>query len=195
MKTLDKSFWQNRWENAETGWDIGYPSPPLVEYFDKLENKEIKILIPGCGNAYEGEYLIKNGFKNTFLIDIAPLAFESLKKRFPDFPDENLIEGDFFEHEETYDLIVEQTFFCAINPKLRQAYAEKMHSLLNKNGILMGLLFNDPLFVDHPPFGGNKAEYLNYFEDLFTFRHFETATNSIKPRAGTELFIELAKKN
>lgn len=195
MKALDKSFWQSRWENAETGWDIGYPSTPLVEYFDKLDNKDIKILIPGCGNAYEGEYLIKKGFKNTFLIDIAPLAFESLKKRFPDFPDENLILGDFFEHEETYDLIVEQTFFCAINPNLRKAYAEKIHSLLKKKGKLMGVLFNDPLFEDHPPFGGNKAEYLGYFEDLFTIRHFAAAKNSIKPRANRELFIELVKKD
>ena len=195
MKTLDKSFWQDRWKNAETGWDIGYPSTPLVEYFDNLEDKDIKILIPGCGNAYEGEYLIKNGFKNTFLIDIAPLAFESLKKRFRNFPEENLIEGDFFEHEETYDLIVEQTFFCAIDPKLRRAYAEKMHSLLKKNGKLMGLLFNDPLFEDHPPFGENKTEYLGYFEDLFTIHYFEKATNSIKPRSGRELFIELEKKD
>src|SRR5690606_3583897 len=111
MKTLDKSFWQDRWKNAETGWDIGYPSTPLVDYFEKLDNKDLKILIPCCGNAYEGEYLIKKGFKNTFLIDIAPLAFENLKKRFPDFPDENLILGDFFELEASYDLIVEQTFF------------------------------------------------------------------------------------
>lgn len=195
MISLDKSYWQDRWENAETGWDIGYPSTPLVAYFDTLENKDIKILIPGCGNAYEGEYLIKKGFKNTFLIDIAPLAFENLKKRFPDFPDENLILGDFFEHEESYDLIVEQTFFCALNPKLRRAYAEKTHSLLNKRGKLMGVLFNAPLFKDHPPFGGNKTEYLGYFEDLFTIFHFETATNSIKPRAGRELFIEIEKKD
>jgi len=195
MKKLDKSFWQDRWENAETGWDIGYAATPLVAYFDTLKNKDLKILIPGCGNAYEGEYLMKSGFKNTFLIDIAPLALESLKKRFPDFPDSNLIQGDFFEHDEKYDLIVEQTFFCAISPTLRRAYAEKMHELLHINGKLIGLLFNDPLFEDHPPFGGNKAEYLTYFEDLFTIHHFDTATNSIKPRAGRELFIEFEKKS
>src|SRR5690554_153609 len=171
MKKLDKSFWQDRWKNAETGWDIGYAATPLVAYFDTLKNKDLKILIPGCGNAYEGEYLMKSGFKNTFLIDIAPLALESLKKRFPDFPDSNLIQGDFFEHDEKYDLIVEQTFFCAISPTLRRAYAEKMHELLHINGKLIGLLFNDPLFEDHPPFGGNKAEYLTYFEDLFTIHH------------------------
>lgn len=194
MTNFDKSYWQDRWENSQTGWDIGYPSTPLTEYIDQLKNTDLKILIPGCGNAYEGEYLIKKGFKNTYLIDIAPAAFKNLQKRFPDFPEENMILGDFFEHSEKYDLIFEQTFFCALSPKLRRAYAEKMHQLLNENGRLVGLLFNTPLFNDHPPFGGNKEEYLPLFEDLFEILHFEPAHNSIKPRAGTELFIELKKK-
>src|SRR5690554_5540730 len=111
MIKLDETYWQSRWENAETRWDIGYPSTPLVEYFDQLENKDLKILIPGCGNAYEGEYLIKKGFKNVYLMDIAPLAIKNIQKRFPAIPNESLLLGDFFEHQNTYDLIVEQTFF------------------------------------------------------------------------------------
>lgn len=194
MTAFDESYWQNRWESSEIGWDIGYASTPLVEYFEQLKNKDLKILIPGCGNAYEGEYLIKNGFKNTYVIDIAAGAIQNLKNRFPDFPEENMILGDFFEHFEQYDLIIEQTFFCALSPELRRAYAEKMHSLLKADGKLVGLLFDIPLYKDHPPFGGNKAEYLPYFTDLFEIIHFEPAKNSIKPREGTELFIELKKK-
>jgi len=193
MKKFDKNYWQQRWDKAETGWDIGYASPPITEYIDQIKNKDLKILIPGCGNAHEGEYLIDKGFNNTFLIDIAPGAFANLKKRFPDFPDENLILGDFFEHNDTYDLIFEQTFFCALAPDLRRKYAEKMHNLLRENGKLAGVLFNEPLFQDHPPFGGSKPEYLPYFEDLFKIIHFEEAYNSIRPRSKRELFIELEK--
>ncbi len=87
MNQFDKNYWQQRWDMAETGWDIGYASPPITDYIDQLDNKDLKILIPGCGNAHEGEYLINKGFKNTFLIDIAPGAFANLKKRFPDFPE------------------------------------------------------------------------------------------------------------
>lgn len=194
MIKFDKNYWQERWANHETGWDIGYASPPITDYIDQLANKDLKILIPGCGNAYEGQYLIQNGFANTYLIDIAPGAFENLTMRFPDFPDENLILGDFFKHEEKYDLIFEQTFFCALDPSLRQNYAEKMHNLLKTNGKLVGVLFNEPLFEDHPPFGGSKEEYLPYFEDLFTISHFEEAYNSIRPRSKRELFIKLEKK-
>ena len=37
----------------ETGWDIGYVSTPIKEYFNQVKNKELKILIPGGGNSYK----------------------------------------------------------------------------------------------------------------------------------------------
>ena len=55
--TETKNYWTNRYSKAKTGWDIGYPSTPLKTYFDQLENKDLRILIPGAGNAYEAEYL------------------------------------------------------------------------------------------------------------------------------------------
>jgi len=57
------NYWENRYQNQQTGWDIGEISSPLKAYIDQLEDKSIKILIPGAGNAYEAEYLFLNGFK------------------------------------------------------------------------------------------------------------------------------------
>ena len=93
-----------------------------------------------------------------------------------------------------YDLIVEQTFFCAIDPSLRTVYAEKMAKLLNPKGKLVGLLF-DCNFDGGPPFGGSKTEYITYFEPYFKFNFLEKCYNSISPRAGNELFICLENKN
>ena len=191
---LNQEFWDNRYINKDTGWDIGEVSPPIKAYIDQLNNKELKILIPGCGNAYEAEYLFKNGFKNVFVIDISNLALQEFKNRVPDFPDNHLICGDFFEHNNSYDLIIEQTFFCAINPQLRDNYAIHSAKILKPNGKLVGLLFNDPLNTDHPPFGGNKSVYISHFEPYFNIEIMETSYNSIKPRSGRELFIKLIKK-
>ena len=33
---LDKGFWNNRYKNQQTGWDIGYPSTPLKIFLDSL---------------------------------------------------------------------------------------------------------------------------------------------------------------
>lgn len=195
METIDKAYWDSRWQSNEIGWDTGAITTPLKNYFDQLSNKQIKILIPGCGNGHEAEYLHQHDFTNVFVIDISALALASFANRVPQFPKENLIEGDFFEHQQQYDLIVEQTFFCALNPALRASYAKKMHELLYNGGKLTGLLFNAPLYTEHPPFGGNKEEYLKYFEPYFTIKYFDESYNSIKPRANRELFIQLVKKD
>ncbi|MCB0381140.1 MAG: methyltransferase domain-containing protein [Flavobacteriales bacterium] len=195
MVELTKDFWDNRYKNKEIGWDIGYPSTPIKEYIDQISDKSIKILIPGCGNAYEAEYLINKGFKNVYLVDLSPSALENFNKRLPNFKKSNLICGDFFDLNDTFDLIIEQTFFCAINPELRKKYAVQMHKLLNKNGKLVGLLFNDDLNNDKPPFGGNEKEYKGLFSPFFDIQIMKKAYNSITPREGRELFIKMVKKD
>ena len=191
---LNDQFWENRYQENNTGWDIGYASTPIVEYLNSLKNKELKILIPGCGNGHEAEWAHKNGFSNVHILDFAASAIENFKKRYPEFNTEHLHKEDFFDHQDKYDLIIEQTFFCAIDPALRARYAQKMHQLLNDNGLLVGLLF-DTSFPAGPPFGGNKEEYDAYFSPLFEYLRFEKCNNSIPPRSGKELFIELKKIN
>jgi len=190
---LDKDFWNNRYAGNQIGWDLGSASTPLKEFIDTLEDKSIRILIPGCGNAYEAEYLHQHGFKNVFVIDIAPLALEGFKNRVPEFPIDHLILGDFFQHEAEYDLILEQTFFCALDPKLRLDYAKKMHELLAPKGKLAGVMFCFELTEKGPPFGGSATEYEGYFEKVFEVRSIKPCLNSIKPRLGNELWVELVK--
>lgn len=191
---LNKEYWEERYKQQLTGWDIGYISTPIKVYIDQLEDKNIRVLIPGAGNSYEVEYLYKNGFKNVYVIDIAKSPLQNLKMRVPLFPDEQLIEGDFFDLNMKFDLILEQTFFCALNPQARKDYAQRVHDLLNKDGKIAGLLFNFPLTEEGPPFGGTKKEYLMYFEPLFKIKVFEVCYNSIKPRDGKELFFIFEKK-
>ncbi len=191
---LNKNFWDLRYQNNETGWDIGYISTPLKKYIDQLTDKNIKILIPGGGNSYEAEYLHNLDFKNVFVVDISPTALTNLKNRVPDFPKNHLINIDFFKLNNSFDLILEQTFFCALTPKLRDNYVLKMNQLLRPNGKLVGLLFNIPLNKDRPPFGGTKKEYLSYFKNYFKIEIMELSYNSISERTNNELFIKLIKK-
>lgn len=191
---LDESFWSDKYTSGETTWNIGYVSTPLKEYMDQLTDKSLKILIPGGGNSYEAEYLFSRGFTNVSVIDISRIPLENLSNRIPSFPRENLLHFNFFDLEETYDLILEQTFFCAQDPKLRGRYISKMHRLLKPDGKLVGLLFNIPLNEDKPPFGGSEEDYRSLFEEKFIIEKMETAYNSIPPRAGTELFIKMSKK-
>lgn len=188
---LDQRYWEDRYNNGSTGWDTGGPTKPLTSYIDQLVDRQIHILIPGAGNAYEAEYLFKQGFKNVFVIDLAIQPLENLKKRVPDFPQNNLIQGDFFKHEGAYDLILEQTFFCAIGPELRKSYVQHVKRLLRPGGKLVGVLWSRPMNDNHPPYGGSMAEYEKLFNPFFKINTLAPCYNSIKPRAGNEVFINL----
>ena len=191
---LNETFWDNKYKSEQTGWDIGFISTPLKKYFDQLTNKELKILIPGGGNSYEAEYLHNLGFKNVYVVDISATVLTNFQKRVPSFPNQCLINIDFFELNDSFDLIIEQTFFCAINPDLRPKYASKMSELLLTNGKLVGLFFNIPLFENNPPFGGTKKEYIPYFKPYFKLDIIEDSYNSILERRANELFIKFIKK-
>ncbi|MCO4292685.1 TPMT family class I SAM-dependent methyltransferase [Solitalea sp. MAHUQ-68] len=195
--SLDADFWNNRYQTAQTGWDLGTVSPPLKAYIDQLTNKSISILIPGCGNAYEAEYLLEQGFSAITLVDISETITKQIKEKLSNWLDNGLtiITGDFFELSGSYDLILEQTFFCALDPLLREKYVKKVHDLLNPNGKLVGVLFNRNFEQQGPPFGGTKEEYKTLFEANFELKTINECYNSVKPRAGSELFINLSPKS
>ena len=191
---LTNDYWENRYLTNEIGWDVGEITTPLKEYINQINSKDLKILIPGAGNSYEFEYLINQGFSNVTVLDFAKTPIENIKKKFPNINPKQIIHSDFFEHEASYDLILEQTFFCALDPELRKNYAKKMSRLLNPNGKLFGLLFQFPLTEVGPPFGGSIEAYIDLFSPYFNILKLETAYNSIKPRQGNELFFIFEKK-
>src|SRR5690606_7001110 len=135
----------------ETGWDIGYASPAITAYMAQYPDKNASILIPGCGNAHEAEYLVSNGFTDITLIDIAPKAVERLKTKFADVPQVTILCEDLFRRRGSYDLVSEQAFFCAIPPHRRKEYAEEAASLLKDSGKVIGVLFDTCFETQGPP--------------------------------------------
>ncbi len=191
---LGVAFWNERWEKGETGWDMGQASPPITTYMLQYDNKDAAILIPGCGNAYEAAWLADHGFTNISVMDIAPKAVEKLREKFLNIPQIKILCEDFFQHQGKYDLMLEQTFFCAHLPQRRKEYARVAASVLNEKGKLVGILFNTNFEKPGPPFGGSIAEYQSIFEPPFNIKKIEPCYNSIAPRAGSEVFIEMVKK-
>jgi len=191
---FSQTFWETKYKSSALGWDLGTVSPPLKAYIDQLKDKNTSILIPGAGNGYEVAYLHQQGFKNVTVVEIAQQPLLNLEERIPNFPKSNLIQVDFFEHDGQYDLILEQTFFCALSPFLRESYVMQMHSLLKQSGKIAGLLFDFPLTENGPPFGGSESEYKNLFARKFEIITLERCYNSVEERRNTELFSIFEKK-
>ena len=192
-RPFDENYWTNRYHEKLTGWDIGFVSPPIKQYLDQISEKSKTILIPGAGNAYEAAYAYEIGFKNIHILDFSRIPIGKFLNRNPEFPSSQAHVEDFFSHQGNYDLILEQTFFCALHPSLRQSYVEKTHSLLKKGGKLAGVLFDYYFPSDGPPFGGDRASYLHYFEKSFEVVTMQPCYNSIPERTGMELFFVVKK--
>ncbi len=192
MKRLNETYWTERYLNNTAGWDIGYAGP-LAHILDGIKDKSSRILFPGAGNAYEAEYALQQGFTNIHVLDISKKPLESLRLRLKESQSIHLHHEDFFSHQGIYDLILEQTFFCAIDIDLRKNYILKMHDLLTNAGILTGVMFNFPL-ESGPPFGGSISEYEELFSAKFDIEIMEPCSFSIKPRLGKELHVKFRKK-
>lgn len=186
---MDKSFWQDRYSSEQTGWDLGDVSPPIKAYIDQLTDKNLSILVPGCGYGHEVSYLIDQGFNNVTALDIVEEPLKILREKHPKL---TVLAADLFELNTHYDLILEQTIFCAISPVRRNEFIQQMSNLLNPGGKYVGLLFNRE-FEGGPPFGGSMLEYATYFNDAFAEYKMELCYNSVPPRQGSELFF-IAKK-
>lgn len=189
---LSADYWEARYFDNKTSWDIGEISRPIKEYFEGKKEKNRKILIPGAGNGHEAVWLHCQGFTNFWILDFAQAPLDNFKKKCPSFPSENLLKMNFFDLNDQFDLIVEQTLFCALEPSLRAQYAEQIHSLLKPGAQLIGVLFNRN-FDAGPPFGGTELEYRSYFEPFFPIVKMSKCYNSIPPRKDSELFIQIQK--
>ncbi|PID65864.1 MAG: SAM-dependent methyltransferase [Gammaproteobacteria bacterium] len=199
-KNLGKTFWQSRYEQGKIGWDMGCTSPPIKAFIDsELANasRDLSILIAGAGNAHEAQYLHQQGFNNVTVVDLVRAPLDNFADNVPTFNKKHLLESDFFaldEQTHQFDLSIEQTFFCAIDPERRAEFVQKTYTLLKPRGRLIGLLWDCDFASDEPPFGGSKAEYEALFSEQFELVRLVPCANSHPKRQGRELFVEFVKK-
>lgn len=195
---LSATAWDKRYLEGDTPWDLSGPTP---EFMRLAEEKRLPLkgnaLIPGGGRGHDAIFLAKSGLE-VDLVDFSPLALQAaLQKCSQEKAVVHAYCRDFFSlaqsgyHQERYDLILEYTFFCAIDPELRGQYAKTIKALLKPHGLFVGLFF--PLHTDKtpPPFPVSKEEVKKVFSDFaFTM---EEPKVSVKPRAGNE-FLGFAKR-
>lgn len=188
-----QSYWSDRYSNQDTPWDIGDVSPPLKHIIDHLDNQDARLLFPGSGTSHDPFYAYSKGFKNTYACDWSESCKNSILKKYDTFPPDQYIIGDFFNLDSTYDVILEQTFFCALTPDLREKYVHKMHALLQNRGIITGVLFigNRP---GGPPFFSSKETIINLFSDHFVLNKLEPSTVSLPQRTENEYIFEFEKR-
>lgn len=169
-------------------------SPPLKAYFDAPIQPLGHVLIPGCGQAYEADYLVQLGVAAVTVLDFAPALMDQLAIRLRETAVQVICE-DIFNHRGVYNTIAEQTLFCAIDPSQRMSYVNQIADLLQRDGIWFGVLFDREFDRSGPPFGGSEREYRTLLAPRFEVLKMEKCSNSIPQRLGTEVFFIARKKH
>jgi thiopurine S-methyltransferase len=144
-------FWNKRFDDGTTPWNAGCVPPALMAYAAG-HPEQARTLIPGCGHAWEADWLARHGWDVTAL-DFSAAAIEAARQQLGNWPGQ-LVCDDFFGFAPptAYELIYERAFLCALPRKLWEGYGRRMHELLVPGGRLLGFFF----FSDEPkgpPFG------------------------------------------
>ena len=187
--------WEQSWQRSMTPWDAGVPAPSLVRLVREGSLPRGRALVPGVGGGYDA--LALAGATRTVLgVDLSPTAVAIARQRRDAAglqPSQcDFVAADFFADAPwsaaPFSLIWDYTFFCALAPAMRPAWAARMRQLLAPDGLLVTLIFPVAEFAGGPPFAVSPALYQQAREAAS-----QCGTRRAAPRAGClQLAVVLA---
>jgi len=190
----DAAYWERTYREGTDGFELGRAAPPIVRWIDAHPElvRGARALVVGCGRGHEARALARAGASVVgvdFALD-AITAARALAERegvTVDFRQRDLftLPGD----GERYDLVVEHTCFCAIDPARRDEYVDVVAQLLVAGGHLVALFYAHGR-PGGPPFGTTDDELAARFTPpRFVQLSSETPADSVARRAGEERLV------
>ncbi|VXD21711.1 Similar to thiol methyltransferase 1 [Planktothrix serta PCC 8927] len=200
----DRHFWEERYQQGTSAWDLGEPAPPFVTFLQSSHAPAPgRTAVLGCGRGYDALLFATYGFE-VVGFDFADSAIQEalqlqqllitqpsiLKGSGKSFPTSaKFLHRDIFElikeFSGDFDYVIEHTCFCAIPPNKRDDYVQLVESILKPNGQLLGLFFTHTR-PGGPPFGITPGEIQQYFQEKFQILDLHPVTNSTPSRQGQE---------
>lgn len=196
--TNPAQYWEASYQNKQTIWDLGGPTPTLQRLAASGQFPPGRMLVPGAGRGHDARVFARHGFTVT-AVDFAEGAVQEMRRLATPEAPLDILQGDFFDLPPalhgTFDYILEYVTYCAIDPSRRAEYAEVVASLLKPGGIFIGLIFPLTFHANGPPFAVSVEELLgDMLPRGFILRQREFPADSIRPRKGREELVILQKR-
>jgi SAM-dependent methyltransferase len=149
-------FWDVRFREQYMPWDAG-GVPAAVREFLAREPAKLRVLIPGCGSAYEARAFAEAGH-DVIAIDFSAAAIDAARRVLGE-RERVLVLGDFFAFDfgAPFDLVYERAFLCALPPASWPRWARRVGEVVRPGGRLAGFFYwrDAP---GGPPFGLKTGE-------------------------------------
>ncbi|MBI3716883.1 MAG: methyltransferase domain-containing protein [Betaproteobacteria bacterium] len=179
-------FWDMRFQADFTPWDQ-HGVPQLFSQYVHRRATPGKVLIPGCGSAWEVRFLAEAGWQVT-AVDFSPVAVARAAALLGPLAG-NVRLGDFFSVEAgPIDTIYERAFLCALPRDLWGAWADRVAALLPAGGVLLGFFFFDGA-EKGPPFGLAPPQLDSLLSKNFILREETAPPDSLPVFAGKERWM------
>lgn len=191
MTSIDNpEYWETRYLEENTPWDLGQAAPPFVSM---LISKEAPIpgraAVLGCGRGYDALIFAAHGFE-TIGFDFSASAIEDAQLLADTVGSTaKFMQRDIFElpgeFENYFDYVIEHTCFCAINPQKRFDYVDVVNSILKPGGETIAVFFthNRP---GGTPYGLDPTEIKQYMHRGFETISLYPVINSVPNRIDQE---------
>jgi SAM-dependent methyltransferase len=186
-------FWDQLYREGNDGWELGRGAPPLLRWLTQHPPRGKKVLVVGAGRGHEAAFAASLGAQVTAL-DFAEAAVTALRA-LATVEKLEVRQQDLFELKAPeWDLVVEHTCFCAIEPARRDEYVAAVATALHEGGELVGLFWAHER-PGGPPYATTRAELQQRFGARFDWIFDEVAPDSVAARQGQELLVVLRKKS
>ena len=206
-------YWDDAYREDRDGWDMGTPTPVFTDLLDRLgkdftslgaedfaqQEQPPRVLIPCSGRGYDALLFAEHGWKVTAVdFAIEPMQWlrtESERAKL----DVEILQEDMFtlgrSHPGAFDLLVEYTCVCAIDPARREEFVRFSADVLRVGGIVMALLFPVDGRPGGPPFSIDVDGFKEQMSVAFDCVHESTPETSVKPRLGRERLLVWKKRD
>lgn len=163
--SAEPDFWETRYRQGVTPWDAGRVPPRLEGWLATLPPRQ-RVLVPGCGSGYEVKRFAERG-DDVLGIDFSDAALDAARRTLGPFA-HRVRKADFFAFSAPpFDVVYERTFMCALPPRERQRWAQRVADLVRAGGLLAGFFF----LADKdrgPPFGIAERDLHALLDPAFT---------------------------
>ena len=175
--------WYSCWTDRNLFWEMHRAPPETVRLVKEKVTLRDDVtagrgLVPGMGSGHDAFVLAGIPRMKTVVgLDLSPLAVTAAQQLLETQAVANVqvefMVADFFQHapEIKYDVILDHTFLCAIEPSRREEWASKISSLLVEGGILITYMFPLGSHQGGPPFALSVDTYLRLLSSTFDLEY------------------------